>query len=168
MSSNPIRVMFFCLGNICRSPLAEALFRHKLEQRGLEDLFHIESSGTSAYHVGRLPDPGSQKIARERLDLDITDQRAQQLSVEHLANFDYLVAMDRSNRRRALSMKGADPDRVLLLRNYEPERSQRGTDVPDPYGGGLSQFDLVFDIVDRCTERLLDDLAERVKRGEEG
>ena len=70
--SEPIKVMFFCLGNICRSPLAEGLFRHKVEQRGLDHRFHIESSGTSSYHVGELPDPGSRRVAMQRLGLDIS------------------------------------------------------------------------------------------------
>jgi protein-tyrosine phosphatase len=161
MTTEPIRVMFFCLGNICRSPLAEGLFRHKLEERGLQDRFHVESSGTSAYHVGEPPDPGSQEVAMKRLGLDISSQRSQQLSSEHHAQFDYLIAMDRSNKRHALRMEGASEERILLLRNFEPEPRSRGTDVPDPYGSGISQFDRVFDIVDRCTDRLLDELLER-------
>ncbi len=160
MSSSKIRVMFFCLGNICRSPLAEALFRHKVEERGLGDRFHIESSGTSAYHVGEAPDPGSQRVAYDRLGLDISRQRSQQLTDAHHREFDYLVAMDRSNRRHALRMDSADEERVLLLRNFETEPSKRGTDVPDPYGGGSNHFDEVFAIVDRCTERLLDHLLD--------
>jgi protein-tyrosine phosphatase len=159
--SSKIRVMFFCLGNICRSPLAEALFRHQAEQRGVADRFHIESSGTSAYHIGEAPDPGSQQVALERLDLDISHQRSQQLADEHHQEFDYLVAMDRSNRRHALRTEGADPDRILLLRHFEPEKSKRGTDVPDPYGASESQFDRVYDIIDRCSDRLLDHLLEQ-------
>jgi protein-tyrosine phosphatase len=159
MSDSKIRVLFFCLGNICRSPLAEALFRHHAAERGLSDRFHIESAGTSAYHVGQQPDPGSRRVARERLNLDISDQRAQQLVDHHFVEFDYLVAMDRSNRRNALRLAYADPDKILLLRDYEPDPDQRGADVPDPYGGGGSQFGLVFEIVDRCFERLIDALA---------
>jgi protein-tyrosine phosphatase len=153
--------MFFCLGNICRSPLAEGLFRHKVEQRGVADRFHIESSGTSAYHIGEAPDPGSQQVAHERLGIDISHQRAQQLADEHHSDFDYLVAMDRTNRRHALRTEDADPERILLLRNFEPEPTKRGTDVPDPYGASESQFDRVYDIIDRCTERLLDYLLEQ-------
>lgn len=156
MSRSQIRIIFFCLGNICRSPLAEALFRHKVAQRGLADRFHIESAGTSAYHLGEAPDPGSQQVAYDRLGLDISHQQAQQLAEHHHADFDYLVAMDRSNKRHALRMDGADGEKILLLRNFEPEAHQRGTDVPDPYGGGNSQFDLVYDIVDRCCDNLLE------------
>lgn len=152
--------MFFCLGNICRSPLAEGLFRHKVRERGLEERFDIESSGTSSYHVGEAPDPGSQRVARERLGLDISHQRSQQLSRRHVAEFDVLIAMDESNRRKALRWADSDDD-VELLRDYEPDPADRGTGVPDPWGAGGSQFDLVFDIVDRCCDVLLDDLVER-------
>ena len=160
MSDQPrLDIMFFCLGNICRSPLAEALFRERVESRGIGDRFHIESSGTSNYHVGEAPDPGSQKVARKRLKRDISHQRAQQLTDQHVQDFDYLFAMDRSNRRRALRLEGADESRIRLIREFDD--SDTGEDVPDPYGGGDSQFDLVFDILERSCERLLDHLLER-------
>lgn len=150
--------MFFCLGNICRSPLAEGLFRHKVEQRGVADRFHIESAGTSGYHRGELPDPGSVRVAQRRLGLDITYQRSQPLTRRHMEDFDLIVAMDASNRRNALAL-GVDRE-VRLLREWEPNHAHRADDVPDPWGGGGSQFDLVFDIVDRCCDRLLDELLE--------
>ncbi len=157
--NEPIHVMFFCLGNICRSPLAEGLFRHKLQQRGLDRHFHVESSGTSSHHVGELPDPGSRRVAMERIALDISYQRSQQLTRDHVQRFDVLIAMDESNRRDAQRWETKTP--IALLRDWEPEPSQRGLAVPDPWGGGGSQFGLVFDIVDRCCEALLDDLCER-------
>ena len=161
MGADKIHVMFFCLGNICRSPLAEALFRHKLEAHGLSDQFHVESSGTSSYHVGEAPDPGSQRVARERLDRDISHQRSQQLQPHHLQEFDYLVAMSDSNRRRAMQLEdNVDDDRVFLLRDFDPTDGA-DTDVPDPYGAGQSQFDLVYEIVDRSCEEFLDYLLER-------
>lgn len=156
MSSQPIRVMFFCLGNICRSPLAEALFRYHVRNRGLDDRFEIASSGTSSYHVGESPDPGSVRVAKERLDLDISSQRAQQLDASHLRDYDYLVAMDRSNFSNARRLTGADEANLLLLRDFEPDEADRGTDVPDPWGGGPSHFEKVYDIVYRCTEAFLD------------
>lgn len=156
--SDPIHVMFFCLGNICRSPLAEGLFRHKVESRGLDHHFVIESSGTSSYHVGEKPDPGSQRVARERIGLDICYQRSQQLTRRHVEEFDVLVAMDASNKRVA---EGWDIGKsIRLLREWEPTATDQNKDVPDPWGGGGSQFDLVFDIVDRCCDALLDELVE--------
>lgn len=157
--SERISVMFFCLGNICRSPLAEGLFRHKVDQRGLTDRFHIESAGTSGYHVGELPDPGSRAVAMSRIKLDISYQRAQQLTREHVETFDVLVAMDASNRRDAQRWPRESP--IGLLRDWEPASADRGKDVPDPWGGGTSQFNHVFDIVDRCCDVLVDDLCER-------
>jgi protein-tyrosine phosphatase len=151
--------MFFCLGNICRSPLAEGLFRHKVEERGLDHAFHIESSGTSSYHVGELPDPGSRQVAKQRIGLDISYQRSQQLTRNHVETFDVVVAMDESNRRTA-SRFGVDKQ-IDLLREWEPDPADRSEGVPDPWGGGGSHFDRVFDIVDRCCERLLDELVQR-------
>ncbi len=161
MSSEPIRVMFFCLGNICRSPLAEALFRYHVRQRGLDGDFEIASSGTGAYHVGEKPDPGSIRVARERLDLDISDQRAQQLSAQHLQDYDYLVAMDRSNLSNARRLDGAESANLSLFRDFEPLEHNRNSDVPDPYGGGSDHFEEVYDIVYRCTEAFLDHVMER-------
>jgi len=158
MADDVVSVMFFCLGNICRSPLAEALFRHKVDEAGLTDRFHIESSGTSSYHIGEPPHRGSQRVARERLGLDITDQRAQQLTREHVESFDWLIAMDRSNYRGAERWAGPDT-RLHLLRDFEPGGGQ-ADDVPDPWGGGGSQFEHVYEIVDRCTAALLEHIAQ--------
>lgn len=160
MSRRPIRVMFFCLGNICRSPLAEALFRHHVQQRDLGPHFEIASSGTSRYHVGDPPDPGSVRVARERLDLDISDQRAQQLQSSHLEAYDYLVAMDRSNLRNARRLEGSSEANLLLFRDFEPDTADQGSDVPDPWGGGSSHFENVYEIVDRCSEAFLEHVIE--------
>jgi protein-tyrosine phosphatase len=154
-----IRVMFFCLGNICRSPLAEGLFCHHLEAQGLEHLFHVESSGTSAYHVGDPPDLGSQRVVLKHLNLDISHQRAQQLRALHLDEFDVVVAMDESNRSNALRLRPEAS--VLLLRDFDVE--SLGDDVPDPYGGGANQFEVVYEMVYRCTAKLLDDLLKNGK-----
>lgn len=152
------RVMFFCLGNICRSPLAEALFRYHVEARGLGDRFEIASSGTSGYHVGEPPDPGSVRVARERLGLDISGQRAQKLVGAHVQAYDWLVAMDGANLRDARRLAGGEREKLVLLRDYEPSETQRGGDVPDPWGGGPEHFEQVFEMVERCTSGLLDAL----------
>lgn len=159
-ASSTISVMFFCLGNICRSPLAEALFRHAVDERSLSDRFLIESSGTSAYHIGEPPDPGSVRVARQRLGLDISQQRGQQLIRGHVEQFHYLVAMDRSNQRNALALGGPADKAILLLRDFEPSPTSRGQDVPDPWGGGASGFEEVYEIVSRCTRSLLDHIVE--------
>ena len=161
MTSEPIRIMFFCLGNICRSPLAEAVFRHHVRERGLDDTFEIASSGTSSYHIGEAPDPGSVRVARERLDLDISHQRAQQLDASHLRDYDYLVAMDRSNLDNARRLEGAAEANLLLFRDFEPDDADRGADVPDPWGGGQDHFEKVYDIVQRCSRAFLDEVCRR-------
>jgi protein-tyrosine phosphatase len=158
-----VKVMFFCLGNICRSPLAEGLFKAKVRDNGMENRFYVESSGTSSFHVGEAPDPGSQNVARERADIDISDQRSQQLESSHLKEFDYLVAMDKRNMDNALQMASDHSDKVLLLRDFEPEPKQRRSDVPDPYGGGQNQFERVYKILDRC----LDEFLEYVRQQEQ-
>lgn len=161
MSPSPTRVLFFCLGNICRSPLAEALFRYHVEQRDLIDDFEIASAGTSGYHVGSPPDSGSVRVARERLGLDISSQRAQQLNASHLSSYDYLVAMDRSNLNNARQLSGASEANLLLFRDFEPNQSDVGLDVPDPWGGGASHFENVYEIVDRCANSFLTYVVEQ-------
>jgi protein-tyrosine phosphatase len=159
-----IKVMFFCLGNICRSPLAEGLFKHEVARRGLDEDFHIESSGTSSYHVGELPDPGSREVAKRRGGIDISDQRSQQLTATHLESFDYLVAMSHSNIANAQRLRGADKIDFLLLRDFEPDATHHGEDVPDPWGHGRSAFDEVYDIVERSCANLLDHILEQEGR----
>lgn len=155
------RVMFFCLGNICRSPLGEALFAYHVEQRGLAEQFEVQSSGTSAYHVGEAPDPGSQAVAMRRLGLDISGQRAQQLTSEHLLEFDIIVAMSHANINAARKLPGAARVEFLLLRDFEPDAALRGLDTPDPWSRGQAAFEDVYEIVHRCTDALLSDLLQK-------
>ncbi len=156
-----VKVMFFCLGNICRSPLAEGVFRHLVDQRGFREVFTIASSGTSSYHVGESPDPGSQRVAKRRGGIDISAQRSQQLTAEHLTEFDYLVAMSASNEQNAARLRGGEDAEFLLLRDFEPDAGARGQDVPDPWGKGDAAFEEVYDIVERCCARLLDHIIEQ-------
>jgi protein-tyrosine phosphatase len=155
-----IRVVFVCLGNICRSPLGEGLFRHKVEQAGLDHLFEIDSSGTSAYHVGELPDPGSIGVARKH-GIDLTSQRSRQFVANEVREWDYVIAMDDSNRRNILRLIDHDVDSVRgklwLMRNFEFQDDGTGDEdgVPDPWGGGRRGFDDVYDIVDRSCTHLL-------------
>lgn len=146
--------MFFCLGNICRSPIAEGLFRAKVEARGLGDHFHIESSGTSSYHAGDKPDPGSLKVMQDRIGVDISYQRSQQLRSNHLIEFEYIVGMDAQN---ILNAQKLGSGHLFRLRDFDPEGPG---DVPDPWGDGGAMFEVVFDMVDRSTEALLEHLIE--------
>lgn len=147
-AAKPVGVLFVCLGNICRSPLAEGVFRYRVADAGLEDAFLIDSCGTSGYHVGEPPDPGSIQVAGRR-GIDLGEQRSRQLSPSDLRAFDYVVCMDASNVRNTRRL-GAGP--IGQLRDDDPLGPGP---VPDPWGGGLSGFEEVFSIVDRSCEALL-------------
>ena len=148
------KVLFVCLGNICRSPLAEALFRKHVEERGLSDKYEIDSCGTAAYHVGDQPDSRSRANARLN-GLEYT-HNGRQVADNDFSEFDYIIPMDSSN---AANLRQADPTgnaHIELMRNYDP--GHEGSDVPDPYYGGEQGFQNVFEILDRSTDNLLDKL----------
>ncbi|HEX2204085.1 MAG TPA: low molecular weight protein-tyrosine-phosphatase [Longimicrobium sp.] len=159
-STDPIRVLFVCLGNICRSPLAEAVFRHEVKRRGVEDRFEIDSAGTSGYHDGAAPDRRSTETARRR---GITlEGQSRKLTAADLRAFDYVIAMDAENRDEieALHGRSGGTAKVHRLREWDPRPDS--LDVPDPYYGGPRGFEDVHDIVERSCARLLDHiLAER-------
>jgi len=152
-----MKICFVCLGNIVRSPLAEGLFRHLAEERGVSGKYQVDSAGTSSFHVGEEPDPRMRKVAR-RKGLEYTG-RSRQFQPEDFDRFDLIIAMDPDNRRQLLAMAATPEERekVRLLREYDP---QGGEDqgVPDPYYGGMRGFEKVWDIVRRSTENLLDKL----------
>ena len=146
------KILFVCLGNICRSPLAEAILNDKIKQRGLGQKFQTDSCGTSNYHVGSPPDPRTVENAEEN---GIAIQHlGRQLALEDLASFDLILAMDRQNLQSIMSLPQADLYRakIKLLREFDP---QGVGDVPDPYHGGPKGFQLVFEMLDRSIENLL-------------
>lgn len=133
-------ILFVCLGNICRSPLAEGIFRSLVAQSGLPDRFTIDSAGTGAWHAGKPPDPRSIDVAA-RNGIDISGQRARQVQAQDFQAFGTIVAMDRDNLAtlRSRASGGAAQLRLLL---EAPDR-----DVPDPYYGGADGFEQVFQLV---------------------
>lgn len=154
MADRQIRVLFVCLGNICRSPLAESVFRKKVEEGGLADRFEIDSAGTGSWHVGQKADARMRATARRR-GVNMDRIRGRQISRDDLNRFDHIFAMDRNNLHDTLFL---DPDgdhstRVRLFREFDPEPDDY--QVPDPYYGGPDGFDRVFDIVDRTSEAIL-------------
>lgn len=160
--TEPTRVLFVCLGNICRSPLAENLFRHQARERGVENLFHVDSAGTSAYHAGDPPDARSVATARGR-GIEVTGA-SRPLTAEDLSDFDWVIAMDAQNQAdiELLRRRAGGSARVHRLREWDPEPGK--LDVPDPYYGGAGGFERVHDIVERSCARLLDSLlAERAE-----
>lgn len=152
-----IRVCFVCLGNICRSPTAEGVMAHLLEKAGLEDAVEIDSAGTSAYHVGESPDRRSTAAARKRGIRLFGASR--QFVKGDFKRFDYVVAMDTSNRSRLMALAHDEHARakISLLRDFDPD-SPADAEVPDPYYGGERGFDEVLDICLAGCRGLLDHL----------
>ncbi|HUE95204.1 MAG TPA: low molecular weight protein-tyrosine-phosphatase [Longimicrobiaceae bacterium] len=161
--NDPIRVLFVCLGNICRSPLAESVFRHLAQREGVEHRFAIDSAGTAGYHVGDPPDARTVQTAQSRGV--VVAGRARQFSSADLAAFDYVIVMDSANLSnvKRIAERGGTPARIHLLREWDPEAA--GDDVPDPYYGGVRGFDDVHDIVERSCMRLLEHLLEEAEGG---
>jgi len=162
MSGSKTAVLFVCLGNICRSPLAEAVFRKQVREAGLEDRFDVDSAGTSSYHEGDGPDARTVRVARAR-GVEMTG-RARQVRREDAERFDYIVAMDESNLRdveQLVAAAGVHSPQVVRLREFDPE-ADGDLDVPDPYYGGPRGFEVVHDIVERSCAALLEHIvAER-------
>lgn len=147
-----ISVLFVCLGNICRSPLAEGIFRDKVKKAGLEDEFLIDSSGTAAFHIGEHPDPRSRANAVEN-GIYLKHQ-ARQFVTSDFEQFDYILPMDDSNYSNVKKLEpGSSTAQVSLMREFDAQGN--GQDVPDPYYGGKRGFQGVFEILDRSTEALL-------------
>lgn len=150
-------ILFICLGNICRSPLAWAIFRHHAARRGVLSEFEVESCGTGGWHAGEGADPRSIAIAARRgVPMEHT---ARQLDPESdFARFSLLIPMDRANRRDIIRL-GADAARVRLMRSFDPTSpGDEAPDVPDPYYGGEDGFDTVFEMLDRACAGLLDEV----------
>lgn len=133
-----------CLGNICRSPMAQGAFEHIAEQKGLK--LEVDSAGTSGYHRGESPDERAISCM-EKNGIDISQQRSRQLAPEDFQNFDILFVMDRSNYKDVMSLCPHEnlKSKIQLLRNFDPV--DRKKIVPDPYYGGLHEFDNVYDLV---------------------
>mgnify|MGYP002141333060 FL=1 len=146
-----MRILMVCLGNICRSPLAEGILRHKANLKGLN--WHIESAGTGAWHVGQAPDPRSQKVALLH-GIDISKQKAQQFSPYHLETFDKIYAMDSSNYQDIIrhAKNEIEKNKVeLLMNNSEPGKNKA---VPDPYYDD-NLYEVVYQMIDEACEEIV-------------
>ena len=153
--SSTYSILFVCLGNICRSPLAEAVMAHLAAGAEGPDL-HIDSAGTSAWHAGEPADPRTIDVAR-RHGIAVTS-RSRQVGPHDFEQFDLLIAMDADNRRNLLALcPPAHRQKIRLLREWDP---QGAGDVPDPYFGGDSGFEDSFEMVQRCCQALLTQLGE--------
>jgi protein-tyrosine phosphatase len=153
----PKRVLFVCLGNICRSPTGEGVFRALVEERGLEDRVEIDSAGTGAWHAGERADRRMRETATGR-GYDLAS-RARQVTEDDFHRFDLIVAMDRSNHRDLAALLPEDARAELrLFSDFLPPGSPE--DVPDPYYGGSDGFDRVLDLIEQGTPKLLDHLLD--------
>jgi protein-tyrosine phosphatase len=157
----PYKIVFVCLGNICRSPTAEGVFQHLVNERGLEPYFYVDSAGTSAYHIGEAANSKSRQTANKH-GIELRS-RARRFESDDLHEFDLIIAMDRENLEniKALDSKSSFEDKIILLREYDSVSGDG--EVPDPYYGGIDGFQNVFDIVKRSCDSLLDELEENIE-----
>ena len=156
--NNKIKVLFVCMGNICRSPTAEGVFAALLKQQDIEDAFIIDSAGTHAYHEGEAPDLRAQKAAKDR-DVDLSKQRARKVVFGDFEDFDYLLVMDADNH--GVLMEACPEEfagKVKYFLDYAPHLDTQ--EVPDPYYGGKYGFERVLDMVEDASVGFLNVLKQ--------
>lgn len=150
-----VKVLFVCLGNICRSPMAEGLFAHLVAQAGLDEHIHIDSCGTGGWHIGEAPDRRMQQTAR-RHGIALTS-RGRQIAVSDIADFDYILAMDERNYQDVLELAAETAQElragIYKMRYFDPEGKNQ--DVPDPYFGGERGFEEVYALLERSCRTFL-------------
>lgn len=150
------KILFVCLGNICRSPMAEAIFKEKIEERGLAAKYDGDSAGTAAYHIGETPDPRTlSTLASHGI---FFTHRGQQFDEDLNRQFDYIIAMDSTNKQNIERLIGR-ADKLYLMRDFDA--IARGADVPDPYYGGEDGFEKVYQMIDRSISSLIDFLENK-------
>jgi protein-tyrosine phosphatase len=159
MAARKISVLFVCMGNICRSPTAEGVFRERVKTAGLDFEIEIDSAGTHAYHIGEPPDHRSQSAALKR-GIDLSALRARQVEVADFHRFNYILAMDAENLRLLSGMRPADGKaEVRLLLDYSPISAHQH--VPDPYYGGGDGFEHVLDLLEAASAEFIEHLRDR-------
>ena len=157
-TSEKVGVLFVCMGNICRSPTAEGVFRHYVAEAGLADRFEIDSAGTHAYHVGEPPDKRAQQAA-ERRGFSLADIRARRVAPEDFERFHHIIVMDKDNL--VVLHEQADAEQRAKIRLFLEYTSGPETEVPDPYYGGATGFERVLDLVEDASRGLLEALSRR-------
>ena len=160
MSTPSVSVLFVCLGNICRSPTAEAVFRRRVTGAGLEERIHIDSAGTGDWHIGKAPDRRASAAAAQR-GYELDRLRARQVSAEDFHRFDLILAMDDNNLADLQALRPADDD-ALLARFLDVLGEDGPHEVPDPYYGGDDGFDHVLNLVEKASDLWLERLRERL------
>ncbi len=155
-----VRVLFVCMGNVCRSPIAQGVFESVVRREGLEAGISADSAGTHGfYHAGEPPDPRAQRSAAGR-GIDLSAQRARLLDVEDCRTFDYILTMDEENYRKVAALCRGRGDAVVRpFMDYAPDRPE--SEIPDPYYGGADGFDLAMDLAEAASEGLLAEIRRR-------
>lgn len=153
-----VRVLFVCMGNICRSPLAQGVFEEVLRREGLQDVVFVDSAGTGSWHVGSPPDERAQRSARLR-GMDLSSQRARRLAPEDCDRFDYILTMDEENYRAASALCRRGGAEVRPFMDYAPERPE--SEIPDPFHGGPEGFERVLDLIEAASEGLLEEIKKK-------
>ena len=159
---DPLKICFVCLGNICRSPTAEGIFQHLVQQRGLEAYFEVDSAGTSAYHIGEPANSKSRQVAN-KYGVEL-HSRARRFKPSDIEYYDLILAMDRENLTNVqrLDSNGQQAGKITMMRAFDPN-SGDDEEVPDPYFGGMKGFETVFEVLHRSCEHLLDQLEEQIE-----
>lgn len=154
MAADPIAVLFVCTGNICRSPIAEGVFRKLVAEAGLAERITVDSAGMIDFHAGHAPDPSGQAVAA-RHGYDIAGQSARRIDKRDFARFDYVVALDRGHHRQLMALRPEGSEaRLRLMMEFAPGF---GTlDVPDPYGGAEGEFEQALRMIEAGTAGLLE------------
>lgn len=159
-TQKPFKISFVCLGNICRSPTAEGVFQHLVNEAGLSAYFEIDSAGTGSWHIGNPPNSKSQAVANQH-GIKLLS-RARQVEASDLEYYDLVVAMDHSNAGdlHAMIVKPEQEEKIVMLRDFDSDPDDGA--VPDPYYGGIDGFKNVFDIVYRSCNNLLNELKKDI------
>jgi protein-tyrosine phosphatase len=153
-----VRVLFVCLGNICRSPLAQGVFENILRREGLEDEVFVDSAGTGSWHLGHPPDERAQRSAGLR-GLDISTRRARRIEPKDCQSFDYILTMDEENKRTVTALCRGSRAEVRPFLGFASDGAE--IEVPDPFYGGLQGFEHVLDLVEEASEGLLKEIHKK-------
>lgn len=154
-----VKVLFVCLGNICRSPTAHGVFQHRVAEAGLQHSIEVDSAGTGGWHIGEPPDKRAIGTAKQR-GYDLSPLRARQFSADDLQSFDYVLAMDQENLQDMLAAKRATPRGHVGL-FLEFDKNSEYKEVPDPYFGGAKGFERVLDLIESASQGLLEHIQKQ-------